>query len=221
MKYALSRISVSLLVLGVAAGCGGDEQEQRDTREARSATEELSSMARVEGRVAVASFPSAPTGVDAIDELGRKVNAPLAADGAFALALDDDHHYRLDLLTPAGVVPVAFARGDRLEKALRIDSDHQLVTLGAVRYHARRPDAGVVVRTGAPTDPPACVDGLVAAGTAACVEEAVLACQPGFRAGPDDSDDPIPSLAADVADPAQPFALPERNAPKDAIDCES
>lgn len=95
------------------------------------------------------------------------------------------------------------------------------MSLGAVRYLARRPDTGVVVRTGAPTDPPACVDGLVPAGNAACVEEAVLACQPGFRAGPEVSDDPIPPFAGEVADPAQPFALPDRNAPKDAIDCDS
>jgi hypothetical protein len=176
---------------------------------------------KIEGTLALASFSSAPTGVDALDEAGIRSHSGIGPDGAFGLDLTKDHVYRLVVVGPQGETPVVFARSPaQLDRTFRLDDGNVVVSLGTIRLLPKAPDAGISVRTGAPTDP-ACVDGKVSGSEAACVEDIVpVTCAPGAAADPDDGDDDDDARPAETADPAQPFALPDRNAPKKISGCE-
>ncbi len=232
----LTRTCLSLLLLTTtgltATACSDDEGD--DPRRTERVPEARTS--RVEGTLALASFAAPPTGVDAVDEAGARIHARLAPDGAFVLELPKDRVYKL-LVIAQGEVPVVFPRApQRLDRNFHVDDANLVVSLGVIRHFPRVPEGGVTLRTGAPTDPPPCVDGLVPGSTAACVEDVLRSpCAPGVAAEPDDEDDDDDRddghdddrndvgalrIGEEDADPAQPFALPDRNVPNEVDGCE-
>lgn len=181
---------LSLLLIGGAifsclAGCSDD-----DTPDVFTST--------VEGKVELASFSAgAPSGVDAIDEAGVRVHAPLGADGAFKLTLTKEHSYELVVLTPGGELPIVHPRGaQRIVRGFRLEDGNMVLALGTIRRLEKAPDGGF-------TTP-------IAPAT----------CAPGVAADPDDDDDDdAPPVERDV-NPAEPFALPDVAAPAVVAGCD-
>jgi hypothetical protein len=205
----------------LAAGCS-DDDETPDTPDVLTST--------VEGKLELATFTPAPTGVDALDEAGARVSSPLAPDGAFRLTLPKEHVYKLVIVGSQGEIPIVFPRVPaRLDKTFRVSSGNGVVALGVIRHFVRAPDAGFTVRKasapGAAPDPVVCANGLLAGTATPCVEDhEQTACAPGVAVDRDDDEDEDDDDRAlppeEDADPAQPFAVPEQNAPNDVTGCD-
>lgn len=200
----------------------------------------------VEGKVAASTFAlGAPTAVEAINELGARTHAALAADGTFKLVVAKGHVYRLVTLTPTGEVPLVFPRnGGRLDQKFRVSSGAAVVSLGNVRHFDKAPVTGFTVMSSAAPAPSGaqqgggapgeCVDGTIMGTGAACVDdEGQTQCE-GGNAGADDHADgecvngkDAKTGAActdgdqqgETADAAQPMAIPEKNPPNDVSGC--
>lgn len=157
----------------------------------------------------MASFPSAPTGVEATDEAGAKTTAAVDATGGFSLALVKGHTYRLDARLGSTTVPFVFPRGGgRLDKTIKISTNGAMVALGAVTHFAAAPPTGFSTTSESKQcefgedgkDDNAdgeCEDGKDAITGAACTDED----------------------GSGGADPTKPMAVPEHNAPADVAGC--
>lgn len=202
----------------------------------------------VEGKIDSASFAGgAPTGVDAIDEAGKRTHATInAADGAFRFDVAKGHVYRLVAVTPKGEEPIVFPRtGGRLDKTFRVSSGGARVALGSVHHFDKAPPAGFTpikppTTTTAPKSvngqgaPGECVDGKIMGTGAPCVDDDEKTSCEGGSAVDDHADgecengkDAKTGLACvdddgpgDVADAAQPMAIPDKNPPNDVSGCE-
>ena len=165
----------------------------------------------VEGKVDGATFALAvPTGLDAVDEAGARTHLALATDGAFRLVLAKGHSYRLLALTSKGEEPLVFPRPNgHLDRTFRVSSGAALVALGTIRHFDRAPS------------------------TFSVTNDATTSCEGGREGASQHSDgecengkDQKTGAACtdledtEVADPAQPMAVPERNPPTDVAGCE-
>lgn len=166
----------------------------------------------VQGTVASATFATgAPSGVDAIDETGKRTHSALAADGVFSLTLAKAHVYRIVAITPAGEEPLVFPRaGGRLDTTFRLSSGAAVVGLGTVRHFASAPAAFSVVDDGQTQ---------CESGTAGENDQGGGECENGVDAstGKACTDD---GQGGGDADPAKPMAVPEKNPPNDVGGCE-
>lgn len=178
--------------LALGSGCGGDDDET-DTPDVNTSV--------VRGKLELATFAAPPTGVLAIDEAGARTNTGIAPDGAFELVLPKDHVYEVVVVSGAGETPIVYPRvpTPRLDKTFRLSSGNAVVALGTIRFFAKAPDTAL----------PA-------------IEPTAIECAPGIALEPpdDDGDDDPPALGEKDADRAQPFAVPEKNAPNDVRGCE-
>ena len=120
-----------------------------------------------------------------------------------------------------------------------------MVALGAVRHFDRAPQPGFTVKSstkpatvGATTaqgEVGECVDGAIKGSGAACVDDDDKTSCEGGKAGVDNQADgecengkdaktgapcTDDDQAGDLADPAQPMAVPEKNPPNDVTGCE-
>ena len=167
----------------------------------------------VEGRLDAATFAlGAPTAVDAVDETGARTHVVVAPDGAFKLVIAKGHVYRLAALTPAGEVSLVFPRTDgRLDRTFRVSSGAALVGLGTVRHFDHAQQSFAVVDDGKTS----CEDGEQGAddhgGDGECENgkdaKTGQPCADGDQVG-------------EVADPAQPMAVPDKNPPNDVSGCQ-
>lgn len=189
----------------------------------------------VTGALALSSFPSAPTTVDAIDETGLKVQAGIDAQGGFRLALAKGHTYRLVVGLQSSSEPLVFPRtSSRLDTTVRVSTAAATIALGAVRHFDAAPAGGFTVKSASTATKPEtenesegddgeCVDGKDATSGAACVDDEVTAtCDAGeAEDGPDEGDGDGDGETNDDgdADPTKPMAVPEHNAPDDVAGC--
>ena len=185
------------------------------------------------GSVALSTFPSVPSNLTIRDEAGHVLQAALAADGAFSVALPKGHTYKVAVTTPKGDVPLVFPRSSgRFDTSFVLKSDGARVPLGTVRYLPRAPVGGFRVAT--LTAPPAsgagqdCVD---------CVnDDPKVTCEgEGDQSGADqggqsdgtnaEKQTKAPEAAAsgsdasDQADPTQEMAVGDQNAPEQVDGC--
>ena len=176
-----------------------------------SKSSSTASTSTVEGRVDAATFAlAAPTGLDAVDEAGARTHLALAADGAFRLVLTKGHSYRIIAITPKGEEPLVFPRANgHLDRTFRVSSGAALVALGTIRHFDRAPATFSVTDNGTTS----CEGGRQGASDHSDGE-----CENGKDqqtgaacADPEDTE---------LADPAQPMAVPERNPPADVAGCE-
>lgn len=191
MRTFVFAISAAALVL-VTSAC-------------KSSSSKADPTSTVQGKLSTSSFAVAPTGVDAIDEVGARTHAAVAADGAFRLDLMKGHVYTLVVVGPKGDEPMVFPRtGGRLDRTFRVSSGASLVALGTVRHLDRAPDGGFVVRSGAAASggvKPAttgtggdgevgeCVDGQVKGTGAPCVDDdEKTTCEEGPEASDGDGE---------------------------------
>jgi hypothetical protein len=206
----MNRWLVSACVLGLVVACG----QKTGT-----------STSNVDGQLQSGTFPSAPTAVDAVDETGAHTRTPVAADGSFHLSLTKGHTYRLAIVMAAGSEPLVFPRSaSKLDTTVRISSGAARVALGAVHHVASAPATGFQLRsagapsTGAPCDGE-CVDDQSGAtcddGNQGQDNQADGECVDGkdAKTGAACTDE------ADSADPTQPMAIPEHDAPDDVGGC--
>lgn len=185
----------------VLASCGGKTEWTDST---------------VQGELDLASFPAAPVAVEATNEQGRVIQSKLAA-GAFELQLPRGHKYQLMVVMTSGAEPIVFPRADgSLDLDFSVSSGGAVVALGAVHHFASAPPTGFDLKVDAQVsceadeeneqegehedadetddDDVECENGVDATTGAACV------------------DDP-------EADPNQPMAVAEQNAPDEIGGC--
>jgi hypothetical protein len=227
-----------LLFIGilVAIGCGTSSQAPAST-------------SRVMGALTVASFPSAPNAIEAIDETGAKSKAAVDPQGHFQLSLAKGHTYRLMVVLASGSEPVVFPRASkRLDTTVRITSGAATVDLGAIRHFDAAPANGFTVTTTSTGTKPQtenagegeegeCVNGFIAGTGAACADDdAKASCDNGE--GQDDGADGECENGRDkktgaactdgdddgetddsAADPTKPMAIPDHNAPDEVAGC--
>jgi hypothetical protein len=235
MKYsnflgnALLSGALAVLVVGVAGCAKNVTPGPADTTSS------------VTGALTIASFPQAPTAVEAIDEKGAKVWGVLAADGKFSFSLPKAHSYHFNIVLPSGSEPLVFPRASkRLDTTVKIATGGAVIALGAIRHLAAAQADGFMVKS-APSASSVqpkteaadgeCENGKDSKTGAACVDEPESAvCEQGADSGADgecengkDSktgaacvDAPDADDALD-ADPTKPMAVAEHNAP-DAVD---
>jgi len=174
MRHSLFLVCAAALVL-TAGGC------KKSTTKA-----DPDPTSTVQGALSIPSFAVGPTGVVAVDEVGARIRASLAADGGFRLDLPKGHTYTLYVTGGKADEPVVFPRkGGRLDRTFRVSSGASIVTLGLVRHFDRAPAAGFVQSPAKSTSTvkPAtsheqgdgeigeCVDGKVKGTGAACVDD--------------------------------------------------
>lgn len=184
-----------LCAIAAIAVTGCSDDDETDTPDVNTSV--------VRGKLELATFAAPPTGVLAINEAGVRTNTGIAPDGAFEIVLAKDHVYEIVVVSGGGETPLVFPRvpTPRLDKTFRISSGNAVVALGTIRFFAKAPDG----------------DGALPA-----IEPQGIECAPGIALEPpdDDGDDDPPQLGEKDADRAQPFAVPERNAPNDVRGCE-
>lgn len=203
----------------------------------------------VEGKVLTSTFAlGAPTAIDAIDEAGTRTHGLVSLDGSFRFDIRKGHTYHLVALTAKGEEPLVFPRtGGRLDRTFKLSSGAAIIALGNVRHFDQAPAAGFSTQAAAPaatTTPKStggagevgeCVDGTIMGSGAPCVDDdEKTSCEGGVRGADDQADgecvngkDAKTGAACtdsdgegDVADPAQPMAVPEKNPPNDVSGCE-
>ncbi|AKU94876.1 hypothetical protein AKJ09_01540 [Labilithrix luteola] len=195
----------------------------------------------VQGKLTVASFPTAPTAVDAIDEAGNRAHSPVGTDGAFALQLAKGHSYRL-VVVSAKEVPFVFPRSTRLDTSFRVSTGGGVVSLGSVRHWDSLPSGGFKVLSASTSSSSPdgqegqdgeCVDGKLQGTDTPCADDDnQTECKDGSQAVSSDGEcengkDAVTGQACtdtdtagdDAADPAQPMAVPDKNAPDDVSGC--
>lgn len=171
-------VSVLGLAFVVITGCSTSDQGGTN-------------VSTVQGKLELASFPTAPETVEAIDESGAITEAAADSDGGFSLALEEGHSYRIDVKSGSEATPVVFARGDgRLAKSFRVSSGDATMDLGAVRHLDSAPSAGFTAWNDPNgLDEETCEDGIDVATGAACVDdESQEMCEHGTRHAADDDD---------------------------------
>jgi hypothetical protein len=170
-----------LFFIGIvlAIGCGTSSQAP-------------SSSSKVTGSLTMASFPTAPSAVEANDETGAKVHAAIDPQGRFQLTLAKGHTYRFTVVLPAGSEPIVFPRASkRLDTTIRVTSGAATIELGAIRHFDAAPADGFAVKTASTGTKPQtenvsegddgeCVDGFVKGTGVACVDDdAKASCDNG------------------------------------------
>jgi hypothetical protein len=177
--------SSGLFFFVIAVGCGTSTQTPVTT-------------SKVTGSLTAASFPAAPTAVEAIDETGAKLQAPTDAQGNFQLVLAKGHTYRFAVVLGSGSEPVVFPRASkRLDTTVRISSGAATIALGAIRHLNAAPVSGFTVKTASTGTKPQtenagegndgeCVNGVIEGTGAACVDDdGKASCDSGNDNGAD------------------------------------
>jgi hypothetical protein len=256
------RITRYLLLPLAAFGCSSAESGQPTS-------------STVRGALVQSSFAAAPTGVEAIDDVGTTIRGTLAADGSFAIIVPKDHTYRLTVLHGSSSEPIVFPRiSGALDTTFRTSGGGAVVTLGAVRHFNSAPAGGFMPASARPLSaaPPLgsaaaaageCENGVVPDTGAVCIDDdAAASCEASDGAGESQDDssdgectkgvdektgaactDPVEGedKAAETesdgecedgvdaktgaacvdqdADPTQPMAIPEHNAPDVVAGC--
>ena len=189
----------------------------------------------VSGALATATFPSAPSAVEATDEAGAVSRTAPNAHGAFVLPLTKDHTYRVAIVTATGSEPLVFPRASgKLDTTFKIGTGAAKFDLGTIRHldsapatgfkHAQGKDAG---------EDGECVDGTLEGTGEACVDDDEEVTCEGARAAeaPDgecengkdvatgaacvDDDDAEPG-----ADGSKALCVAENNIPPEVGGCE-
>ncbi|MDB4994754.1 MAG: hypothetical protein JWM74_2186 [Myxococcaceae bacterium] len=156
----------------------------------------------VTGALDVGSFSSKPTFVEAIDEKGVKTQASVDASGKFTLSLPKGHTYHLAVALAAGSEPVVFPRASkRLDTTMHVSTGAATVALGSIRHLASAP-AEIEGNDDAQT----CENGNDQQGDN----------QTEDNGADGETNDDGPETDAD---PSQPMAVPEHNAPDDVGGC--
>ncbi|MBI5532146.1 MAG: hypothetical protein HY898_05505 [Deltaproteobacteria bacterium] len=183
------------LVLVMATGC------------AKTGTTDTTST--VQGKFALSSYASAPTAVVALDEKGAKLQAMVAADGAFSLSLEKGHKYSLRAVVSAVEEPLVFPRtSGKLDTTFRVVGGAAVVQLGNVRHFDSAPATGFVVMSGqvapgttANGEVGECVDGFVKGSGAPCADDdgKEVTCEGGGEEGDNEGEakaetDPGPDI---------------------------
>ncbi len=133
MKTTLVLAATGIALLG---GCSKSASQPADTTSS------------VSGALSVASFPSKPSAVDAVDETGASVRATVDASGRFQLSLAKAHTYRFAVVLAAGSEPLVFPRvSKRLDTTIHVSSGAATVALGAIRHLDAAPTGGFFVVT--------------------------------------------------------------------------
>ncbi|MFZ5894644.1 MAG: hypothetical protein ACOY0T_26515 [Myxococcota bacterium] len=129
LKYAVSLV----LLWPCSLGCGRTEQDSA-----------------LNGRVAVNSFPSAPTSIEARAQDGRLVQVALGADGAFHLPLKPGT-YTVSVVMSDAREPLVFPRKNgQLDSTFTVSSPNASVYVGEIRHLTSAPSAGfTMMGTGA------------------------------------------------------------------------
>lgn len=220
--------SLNWAALLALAACSGSEPSSS------------ASTSTVQGKLSVASFPTTPTAVDAIDETGARTHSPLGSDGAFALQLAKGHSYRL-VVVGANEVPVVFPRSTRLDTNFHISTAGGVVSLGSVRHWDSVPTGGFKVLSASTAsnqdakdgEVGECVDGKLQGTETPCADDDnQTECQDGSQGANADGEcengkDAVTGQACtdtdtaddEAADPAQPMAVPDKNAPDNVSGC--
>ncbi len=186
----------------------------------------------IRGTVSVASFPSAPSAVEASDERGVVVRVPIAANGAFVLDLAKLHSYRFVVVLASAREPLVFPRAPaRLDTTIRVSSGAASVDLGVLRHLSAAPPDGFFVVTPPNASTPKaarlegeasddeCVDGKLTSTGAACADDDTLVSCDRGASNVDDQEAPADDTGSD-ADPTQPMVVGDRNAPDDVGGCD-
>ncbi len=151
----------------------------------KSVSQPADTTSSVTGALSVASFPSKPSAVDAVDEAGASVRANVDEAGHFQLSLAKAHTYRFAVVLASGSEPLVFPRvSKRLDTTIHVSSGAATVALGAIRHLDAAPTGGFYVvtpKTGAGTTATGeassdgnageCVDGAVQGTGAPCADD--------------------------------------------------
>ena len=172
------------------------------------------------GSLALTSFPSAPTAVEAKDEQGAVVRAAVDPSGSFALALPAGHTYTASVILAAGSEPMVYPRkSGRLDPAFKVSSKGAVVALGSVRHVPAAPAGGFKIKS-AGADGEVDDDNVVECESGDHHDDGADGeCENGkdAKTGAPCTDD---DAAEGSADPAKPMAVAEHNAPDDVGGCE-
>ena len=185
----------------------------------------VSTTSVITGSAALASFPTRPSAVEAIDEAGHTTRVDVAADGRFTLTLSKGHKYRIAIVTGPTGTPLIFPRpGGSLDLSFKVQSGGAHVNLGAVRFLPVAPSTGFKILT----TPAATCSG----GDGECAQEGNnVSCDEGEGGGGDgecvDGKDletgkacTDGDTASDEADPTKPLAVADHNAPQEISGCD-
>ena len=179
MKKSMLLFAAALAILG---GCKKKTAAAPDTTSS------------VTGALTVASFPSTPSAIEAVDEKGTTVQAAVDEQGRFQLSLPAGHTYRFAVALAAGSEPLVFPRASkRLDTTVHIATGAATVALGAVRHFNAAPADGFTVKSSSgssPTKPQTetsgdgnvgeCVDGFVKGTGSPCADDdAKASCDNG------------------------------------------
>ena len=196
----------------------------------------------IQGNLDLASFPTAPAGVDAIDENGVVVSSKVGPAGAFKLSVDSGHSYQIRVTFASGSEPLVFPRSAQLlDLDFHVSSGRAIVALGAVRHFGSAPANGFYMQPAAGSaggGDGECVDGVEQGTGKACVDDdAEVSCEIGDD---DEQEGEHEDNASDgdgecengvalttgaactddaLADPSQPMAVAEHNVPDEVGGC--
>ena len=116
MRSILLVVALSSVVLG----CGGNVGAPTTT---------------VGGTVAAATFPAAPTSIQATSGRGAVVRAALDARGAFSMLVPKGDTYSIAIVAGGRRIPLVMPRrSGKLATSFKVSSDGVVIALGAVRY---------------------------------------------------------------------------------------
>jgi hypothetical protein len=200
MRSASRSLSVLTLGLGLL-GCSGDRGVQP-----------------ISGRILLASFPGALTGVRASRPGAPAIEAAIGSDGAFLLPLGAGRRYRIDFPMAGGSASLVYPRkAGSTDFRFHVRGGGARFDLGMVRYMGT-PDQLTVVFKQAQTATPAtdpgpdvdCENGRDEKTGAVCADDNHQdegdSCDEG-ESGPDDPADSAPPAGVAVADQNIPPAV--------------